>query len=179
MEEKQNWLAMGAVVLVVAGLGIFLYRQSRQAQPEIQLPSEDQTAQQRADELLESLDITIPDDATRVNLRDVTGGSAAGIATRTETGEETSQSVLVALPEPIEGEFYEAYLVNPQDESADPVYLGKLRSIKGGWTLDYNLSEDQSMFNTIRITKEKMDDKQPEETILEGEFEVSDEDTQE
>lgn len=32
MEEKQNWLTITAVVLAVAGLGIFLYRKANEEQ---------------------------------------------------------------------------------------------------------------------------------------------------
>lgn len=173
MEEKQNWLTIAAVVLVIAGLGVFLYRQSRQQPEEIETPSDDQVAEQRADEFLETLNVDLPEDADRVNLRDVTGGQAAGVATRreAETG-TTTQSLLVALPEPEAGVFYEAYLQSEVEE-AEPIYLGKLRSVKGGWMLDYQLTGDETGYTQVQVTRETTDDRQPEEVILEGEFEAN------
>lgn len=169
MEEKQNWLAIAAVVLVVAGLGVFLYRQSQQQSPEAEAVSEEEEATQRADDLLESMDVTIPEDAERVNLRDVSGGEGAGVATRREEESgEVTQSLLVALPEPESGSFYEAYLTSESNE--EPLYLGKLRSVKGGWMLDYSLSESDAGYTTIQVTHEQTDDRQPEEVIMEGAF---------
>lgn len=170
MEEKQNWLTIAAVVLVIAALGVFLYRQSQQQPEEISIPTQDEVAEQRADQLLETLDVDIPENAERVNLRDVSGGEAAGVATRVEEGETVSQELLVALPEPEAGEFYEAYLLS-DDEETDPVYLGRLRSMKGGWILEYQLTEENQGMNTVQVTKETTDDQTPEEVVLEGTFE--------
>jgi len=177
MEEKQNWLTIAAIVLVVAGLGIFLYRQSRQqTDDDLVVTSDDQVAEDRANQLIDDLNYEIPEDAQRVNLKDVSGGDAAGVATRKEEGNAVTQSVLVSLPEPEAGQFYEAYLMGASEE-AEPMYLGKLRSVKGGWMLDYELSQESLELSTIKITRETLDDRKPEETVLEGTFPVESEDT--
>lgn len=171
MEEKQNWLTIGAIVLVVAGLGFFLYRQSQQAIDEAPIADEETVTRERADRFLEDMNIELPEDATRVNLRDVSDSDGTGIATRRPDGDVLLQSVLVALPDPAPGEFYEAYLVSSEDEEVEPLRLGRLQMIKGGWALDYRLSQDQAeTYDRIQVTLEQVDDRAPETVILEADF---------
>lgn len=171
MEDKQNWLTVAAVVIVIGGLGLFLYRQSQQVtQEEPEVNQEQVQADQRADQLVDELDLEIPENAQRLNLRDVTGGSGAGVVTRQtdDASEEVDQALLVALPDPEPDTFYEAYAVSAEDET---LYLGKLSSVKGGWRLDYQLNpEEAERYSIIRITQETSDDQVPETVILEGEF---------
>lgn len=170
MQDRQNWLTIAAIVLVVGGLGAFLYRQSQQQVEEVDVVDQEDQARERAEQLLQQLDVEVPDDATRVNLRDVSGEGGAGIATRREDSDRLLQSILVALPEPGAGEFYEAYLVADNDE-VESLYLGKLRSVKGGWTLDYRLTSQQAdQYRQIQITRETNDDRESEEVVLEAEF---------
>lgn len=170
MQDKQNLLTIGAVVLVVVGLGVFLYRQSQQPTEEVAVVDQEEVARDRAEQFLQNLDVEIPEDATRVNLRDVAGTEGAGIATRRPQGDVLLQSLLVALPDPQPGEFYEAYLLS-SDETQDPMYLGKMRMVKGGWALDYQLdSQEAQDYSKIQVTREKTDDRQLEEVVLEAEF---------
>ena len=166
-EDKQQWLSIAAVVLVIGGLGYFLFRQSQQSEEPV-IETADEVASERADELIDQMNFEIPEDAERVNLRDVSGSSGAGVATRMGEEGEMELSILAALPEIEEGEKYEAYLVGEGDENE--IYLGELRQAKGGWMLEYQSSSDVSGYNAVKVTHEKVDDKTSEETVLEGSF---------
>ncbi len=166
-EDKQQWLSIAAVVLVIAGLGYFLFRQSQQVEtPEVN--SAEVIAEQKAEELLEQMNFEVPETAVRATLRDVEGGSGAGVATKIDDDGNQTFSVLVALPEPSTGVTYEAYLVG--EGEGNEVYLGKLREAKGGWILDYESKADLSEYTKVRVTREEVDDRVSEEVILEGEF---------
>jgi hypothetical protein len=172
MEERQQWLSIGAVVLVILGLGFFLYRQSRQAdtgQVEV-ISQEDQEADARGQEVADRLNVNIPENAERATLRNVADADGAGIATRVLEDEGDDEvSVLVALPDPQAGEFYAAYLVSGNEEDA-PIYLGRLTQAKGGFMVEFNSSEEIGGYSMVRVTRESVDDEQPEEVLLEGEF---------
>lgn len=166
-EDKQQWMSIAAVVLVIAGLGYFLYRQSRQVQePTVEV--EDIIAEEKAEDLVEQMRIEIPDTAERATLKDVTGGAGSGLATRLDEDGGRMYSVIVGLPEPETNEFYEAYLVGSEEE--DEVYMGKLSQQKGGWLLEYSSTTDLGEYSRVKVTKEQVDDKSGEEIVLEGEF---------
>lgn len=172
MQDKQNWLTIAAIVLVVAGLGVFLYRQSQQPAPEVEIIDQEDEARAKADQFLQNLDVTIPDGATRINLKDIADVGGAGIVTRNQQAGMIAQSILVSLPDPQPGEHYEAYLV-ADDEAVADLYLGKLRSLKGGWNLDYRLSQQQAeSYKTVQITRETSDDRQKETVLMEAAFPV-------
>ena len=174
MEEKQQWLSMAAVVLVIVGLGVFLYRQSRNTPDEQpQANAEEQIAEQKAQEVLDNMRVTLPDNAERATLRDVSEEiEGAGLATRVEEGDQLMLSTLVSLPEPEAGVFYEAYLTKSEaTEQDEPMYLGKLIQAKGGWRVEQEATKEALVgYDRVMVTREKVDDKQPEETILEGNF---------
>lgn len=69
----------------------------------------------------------IPDGVERANLKDVTGGNALGVATRTE--------VVANLPDLTSGQTYQVSLVN---SSGNTINLGSMRISKSGWILEYN-----------------------------------------
>lgn len=166
MEDRQQWLSMAAVVIVIVGLGFFLYRQSREEAP-VEITSEDQMIEERANEVVEQMQAQLPENALRANLRDVSGGSGAGVATRVENEKaEDELSVLAALPDPVSGEFYEAYLAGAGEEVQ---YLGRLSQAKGGWRLETQAEPEEGM-SQVRVTREQVADQQPEEILLEGSF---------
>lgn len=168
-EDKQQWISIAAVVLIIAGLGYFLFRQGQQPE-EDSSALEEQVAEERAEEVLSEMNIELPENVERATLRDVAGVGAAGVATRDEVveGEDENReySLLVSLPDLAENEFYEGYLVG----EGDPVFLGKLRQAKGGWMLDYTLEKEIEGEPVVKVTRETVDDQQPEETVLEGNF---------
>ncbi len=169
-EDRQQWLSIAAVVLVIGGLGYFLFRQSRQPD-EVSVDTADTAAEQKAQELLDSFNKEVPENASRVTLKDVSGGDSAGVATVSEAVEDEAReySVLAALPEPESGEFYEAYLVS--DEAENQILLGRLQQAKGGWMVETSSGVDLGEEAKIQVTREKVNDQTPEEPVLEGSFE--------
>lgn len=82
------------------------------------------------DQLKEKLNgLVIPDDAEKIELKNVSGGEGMGIATSTE--------VVADLPEPPAGQTYQVLLGN----GTKTILLGSLRQAKGGYILEYNLSK--------------------------------------
>lgn len=171
MEERQQWLSIAAVVLVIAGLGFFLYRQSRNSQTEetVDITEQQQQEQeQRGQEVADRLNVEVPEGAERETFRATGETQGAGLVSRIERDGQLAYSVAVDLPDPETGAFYEAYAVGEGDERE---YLGRLRQAKGGWLLDSSVGADTSEFNRIIITRESQDDRTPEEVILETQFE--------
>lgn len=166
-EDKQQWLSIVAVVLVIGGLGYFLFRQGGQEE-EVSVESAEVVAEEKAQELIESMNFQIPEEAEKVTLRDIAGLGGAGIVTKVEEDGSVEYSVLAALPDPIGGEYYEAYLVGEGDDNE--VYMGKLSQAKGGWMLEFDSTSDLGEFNKVKVTKETVDDKTSEDAVLEGEF---------
>jgi hypothetical protein len=72
--------------------------------------------------------LVIPSDQESIELKDVSGGSGMGLATRNE--------ILADLPTLPNGEFYQGWLEN----NGKTVLLGTLKMAKGGWILNYNSS---------------------------------------
>ena len=72
--------------------------------------------------------LVIPKDQESIELKDVSGGSAIGIATRNE--------ILADLPDLPSGEFYQGWIEN----NGKTVLLGTLKIAKGGWILSYSSS---------------------------------------
>ena len=167
MEDRQQWLSMAAVVLVIAGLGFFLYQRSRQVENEGMI-GDSAIAEEKANQLLDQLNIELPENLERANLSDVSGGDGTGIATRSYEDGSFEHSVIAGLPDPEAGTFYEGWLV--REEPFDVVYTGKLRIAKGGYILDYNSGADLSDHEQVIVTQETVDDQKPEQHVLEGSF---------
>ena len=166
MEDRQQWLSIAAVVLVIGGLGYFLYQRSRQEVPVNNL-GEGIEIEEKANQLLESMNIDVPEGADRANLKDVNGGDNTGVATRSFENGEFTHSVVAALPDPEKGSFYQGWLTN---EAGESMSTGKLRIAKGGFILDFTSNKDLSDYSKVMITLEKVDDNKPEESLLEGSF---------
>jgi hypothetical protein len=94
--------------------------------------------------------IIIPKDSEKIELKDVSGGSSMGIATKNE--------VIADLPEPAPGQTYQGWIGNDTKK----VLLGSLKLVKGGWVLEYN-SAKYPGYNKISVTLGS-------KTILEGSF---------
>lgn len=110
--------------------------------------------------------IEIPEDAEKAQLEDVTGGDASGIATRSYEDGRFTHVVLADLPDPEVGSFYEAWLVRGNNF----VSTGKLRIAKGGYLLEFESGVDYSDFDEVVVTLETVEDRNPEQYILEGSF---------
>ncbi len=168
-DSKQQWLTIAAIVLVIGGLGYFLFRQGQEVEEGPVVESEDIVAEERANELLQQLNVELPEDVDRVNLREVGESGAAGVVTRSREEGEREIRVLAALPEPVSGEFYAAYLSSPNEELED-IYLGRLREAKGGFILETLTEASAQEYPNVKVTREKVDDEQVEEVLLEGAF---------
>ena len=101
---------------------------------------------------------TVPDNVEKALLKDITGGDGSGIATRTE--------ILVDLPDPEPGTYYQAWLEN---SGGKLLSLGRLAIAKGGWMVTYN-GKAYPTYNKVVISQEKVVDGSIEERVLEGNF---------
>lgn len=112
----------------------------------------------------EDAGIVVSDDASKAELKDVSGGSSRGVASVEKDDKYYVHYVVADLPE-IEDGFYEGWLV---DSKGDVLYTGKLENQKGGWVLEFRTDKDLLDYKKIVITEEIKDDKKPEKHVLEG-----------
>lgn len=109
-----------------------------------------------------------------ITLRDITGGSSSGTATRTLTVNSAAHSVSTSLPDP-GNDFYQAWVSKPGGRQ---ILLGRLtKSDEGEYKLESKYDFPQSrtatfeeLSNTVIISLEKVDDDQMETIIFQGEF---------
>ncbi len=92
----------------------------------------------------------------------------SGTATRTVEGEYV-HTVTAKIGEPVEGDFYEGWLVGPSIIST-----GKLtEEFPGEWSLTYTSDKDLFEYTSVVITEETEAnglDNKPEDHVLEGSF---------
>jgi hypothetical protein len=146
MQTKNIFIAFVVVVAIIAG--VLILNKKTKVNKTI-VPSAPSTVQQKIESKF--LGITIPTDAERIELKDISGGVGMGIATRTE--------ILADLPDLPSGKFYQGWLENI---SGKKVLLGIFSMAKGGWILTYN-SSSYPGYNKVIVT-------QGEIHILEGSF---------
>lgn len=156
---KSRDIVIGIVILAVLG-GVIYYRQKNQAIDETRVP---QTLSIER-EMEDKFKLEIPDDVDKVELVDVANGNSSGIATKNFTNGKFEASVLADLPEIKSNEFYQAWMV----KGDQMVSLGKMKSAKGGWMIDFESSTDYSDYNQFMITKESKFDNTSETKVLEG-----------
>ena len=164
---KRRDIVIAIVVLVVLGALIY-WRQKNPRQEELKVPE----TLSVEESLEEKLNIQIPDDGDKADLKDATGGSSSGIFSRKSENGKFVSSFVADLPVPAAGKYYEAWLVKGEKGSEDYsiVSAGRLRSAKGGYLLDFSSNTDYSGYNKILVTLESKSDSTPEETVLEGSF---------
>lgn len=156
MKYSRRDTLIGLAVIILIIVGIILYRQNK-AKNVVLAPTPGPITFES--ELEESFKYDIPDDANSIELRDVTGGNARGIATEKE--------ILVDVEDPAPGSYYEAWLENPDDGTV--VSIGRLRVAKGGWLLEYDKSKHGNS-NDVIISLESVSDSTIEKRVLEGTF---------
>lgn len=120
----------------------------------------------------DSFTMEISEDADKISLKDVVGGTSSGVATRLLENGIFSHYVIADLPE-LEGKnFYEGWLVRgvPGDADFKFISTGKMISVKGGYTLNFDSKTDYTEFGQVVITLETIMDATPEKHILEGNF---------
>jgi len=156
-------------LIVLAGLGALIYWAVRSPQdedlPVLPTPSIEQ-------KLEDSFKYQIPEGFEKAELKDVSGDTGSGIATRKYESGRFSHAVLADLPDPESGSFYEGWLVRGKEQDANFAYLstGKMNIAKGGYMLEFESSVDYSDYSAVVVTLEKVNDKKPEKHILEGSF---------
>ncbi len=112
------------------------------------LPPATPSAEDRIEEKFNGL--VIPDDVEKIELKNVSGEMAIGVATK--------EGIYADLPDLKTGEIYQVLITN----GLNTIALGSLRQSKGGYILEYNLSKYPG-YDTIFITR-------GQERILEGSF---------
>ncbi len=142
----------GLLILIVLGVVIYMF-----AKPNV--PKAPLTfASPKPLEIIEDkFRLDIPDNVEKTELIDVAGGTGSGIATRNE--------ILVDLPDPEAGKFYQAWL----EKDGKIVSLGKLTMEKGGWLISYNAASYPG-YNKVIISLETKFDMNMETKVLEGTF---------
>ncbi len=164
---KNRDIVIGLVVILVIAGVIFLIRR-----PEEEVEDQTPTVEEVEEELEESFKFEIPEDVDKARLVDLLKLGITGLVTRDVQEDKTTYAVLVDLPDPEEGVFYEAWLVK-KDEQGEDTYLsiGRLRVAKGGYLLEHDAYEEElKEYDMVIITREKVVDSTPEEVILEGSF---------
>lgn len=136
LRMKTRSLFTAFVIVVIAVAGILLINKKLKVN-KLLAPSVTPTVQQKIESKF--LGLTIPDDAERTELKDVSGGEGIGLATRTE--------ILADLPEPPKGQFYQARL----EKDGKTVLIGNLKIAKGGWMINYNSSAYPG-YNKVIVT---------------------------
>ncbi len=123
MRGRNIFFAFIVIIAIVAGVFVIRNRtnivQKVSSSP---TPSIQQQIQNKFNGLV------IPADQEKVELKDVSGGSGMGLATRNE--------ILADLPSLPSGQSYQGWLEN----NGKTVLLGTLKMAKGGWILNYNSS---------------------------------------
>jgi len=160
-------IVIGFVILVLLG-GVIYWRQRTQTAQEIKTPETLSLEQQLEDRF----NVEIPEGVDKAELKDVSGSSGSGIATRKFENGKFTHSILADLPDLASGMFYEGWLVRGDQgsENFSSLSTGKMKLAKGGWTLEFTSSRNLSDHNKVVVTLEKSNDKKPEKHILEGGF---------
>lgn len=155
MMRNRRDIIIGIIVLVILA-GLFYWYKSRK--PALKVPESTPSIQQVEQSIEDKFKFVVPDNIEKAQLKDITGGDGSGIATRTE--------ILVDLPDPEPGTFYQAWLENANGKLLS---LGKLNEAKGGWLIQYN-GAAYPTYNKVVISQEKVVDGTIEERVLEGSF---------
>lgn len=156
---------IGIVVLLLAVVLVFWFRGKTPKSVMAPTPVSEEKIEK-------SFNLTIPEDVDKVEMNDVSGGDASGVATRKYENGNFSHMVLADLSDPEAGTFYEGWLVKGKMGDEDFAYIstGRMVVAKGGYLLEYKSSTDYSDYTGVVITLEKVNDKKPETHILEGSF---------
>ncbi|MFZ5933200.1 MAG: anti-sigma factor [Patescibacteria group bacterium] len=157
-------IVIGLIILALTAGAIVWVRRPKAPQP---------TPTPSIEEKIEkTFNFEIPEDVDRAELKDVSGGTGSGIATRKYENGKFSHTVLADLLDPTPGTFYEGWLVRGKEGDANfaSISTGALRVAKGGYILEFESAKDYSDYQGVVITLEKVSDSKPETHILEGSF---------
>ena len=160
-------IVIGLVMLVLIA-GVIYWRQRNQNSEELKVPetlSSEESFEQK-------FNLQIPDDVDKADLKDVSGGTSSGFATRKFENDLFTHSVLADLQDPETGKFYEGWLLkgNEGEEGYSVVSSGRLTLAKGGWMLELRSQNNLSDYTKVLVSLEEKSDRLPEKNILEGSF---------
>src|SRR3989344_8849197 len=144
-------IIIGAVILILV-VGAVLWFKGRGAK-EVSTPTPISE-----EEIKSRFNLTIPEDVEKAQLKDVSGGNGSGIATRKYEDGRFTHMVLVDLPDPAVGTFYEGWLVRGKMGDADFAFIstGPMSVAKGGYLLEFSSAIDYSDYKGVVITLEKV-----------------------
>lgn len=154
LASRRKDIIVGLIILVAVA-GIFYFFKNRTTS--LKVEDTEPTITQIERSLEDKFNFIVPDDVEKTELKDVSGGSSQGIATRTE--------VLADLPDPDAGYFYQAWLENGEKL----VSLGRMSMAKGGWLTSYN-GDNYKDYNKVVVSLERYFDSKLEKRVLEGNF---------
>jgi hypothetical protein len=166
---KRRDIVIGLAILLVI-VGLFYFRQ-REENGDLTVP-EEETVQDVERRIEERFGVQIPEGVNRTQLRDVAGGDAYGLATRTMENKTFVHNILADLPDPETGRVYQAWLARGEEgeEDYDLVATGRMRIAKGGWVLEYRTSRNLEDYNRVLISSERAGEQSGENLVLEGSF---------
>jgi hypothetical protein len=172
MAMKTRDIVIGLLVLIVV-VGLIFLRQRNLARDENLIVPQTLSSEQATEQLLEAkLNLQIPENVEKAELEDAIGGNSSGIATHNFADGKFTFSIIADLPDPAKGSFYEGWIVKGEEgtDSYALISLGRLKSVKGGWTLSYQSTLDYSDYSRVIVSSEKKVDRLPETHVLEGSF---------
>lgn len=156
------------LAIIVVGLLLVLFQRLRDTSEEPQLSDNEVPIEDVEEKLEDILGRQIPDDVEKADLEPQAVVDGEGLVTREVEEDEVVLSVLADLPEPPNGEAYQAWASAGGD--AQPVSIGVLSSVKGGWVLDYTTTQEAENITEILVSREESVDSTPEEIILKATF---------
>ena len=126
MNIKRVVIVFVVLAIIIAG-ALLVSQKIKNNRTSISFPEATPTVEQQIEEKFKGL--IIPDDAEKVELKNVSGEEGMGMATRNE--------ILADLPDLQKGENYQVLLGN----GIKTVLLGSMRQAKGGYLLEYDSSK--------------------------------------
>lgn len=160
---KTRDIVTGVIVLIVLIAGVLIIRNIRNKNLKA-IPSPTPSIEQKVTQKFGNL--TIPANADKADLTDVSGGQGLGEAVRTFENGKFTLTVLADLPAPKAGYFYQGWISN----GTTNLSLGQLRIAKGGYLVDFTSAKDYSSYGKVVVTLEKVLNNTPETHVLEGSF---------
>lgn len=164
-EDRSRNIIIGIVFVIIILLLVVYLARKRQADSTLPTFSPIPTPVTSFEsQIKNNFGLTLPVNAVKADLKDVTGGNQVGLATFDSSN--NTYTILANLETPVIGYFYQAWLTN----NSDAISLGQLSLAKGGWLTNFKSNKNITDHKQVLITLEKISDTTPEKHILEGSF---------